>query len=55
MHVIYYSATESDDWGSATIQLAPGQGEYKDLVVVNSDHQRERWVWDDKAQAYREK
>lgn len=54
-HVIYYSATESDDWGSATIQLAPGQGEFKDLVVVNSGNARERWVWDAKAQAYREK
>lgn len=42
------------DTALATIQMAPGPGEYRDLVVVSDHNRRQRWTWDAAAQAYRE-
>jgi hypothetical protein len=54
---VSWQSLEGDESNSAVIQLAPGAGEYKDLVVLETQEgrtARERWSWDAAARAYRE-
>jgi hypothetical protein len=54
---VHWQAMEGDESNLAVVQMAPGQGDYKDLVVVETQEgrmARERWTWDAAAQAYQE-